>query len=353
MPSSSGSGARGRRAVPGSRGAWLGLLAALQLAGCMLVGALVQSEPPFAFSHRLHVEDEGLDCADCHAGWEEEEEPGLPSAAQCALCHADMDAEQPPERQVAALFDGGGFRAARAGRQSEEILFSHREHAVRAQDCLVCHADVATDEGKLAERGPALRMSMETCLACHASSPAPDEAECASCHAELRAERAPPSHDASWQRFHGSFVRGPSAERSDRCTLCHQPSQCLTCHAVMEPQDHNNYFRRRGHGLTASMDRESCATCHDADSCERCHSETQPSSHTGSWGGSLSRHCVQCHEPLQRSSCGVCHADTSSHGLATPLPPDHTLGMNCRQCHGNGQPLPHVDNGQSCTECHF
>jgi hypothetical protein len=38
--------------------------------------------------------------------------------------------------------------------------------------------------------------------------------------------------------------------------------------------------------------------------------------------------------------------------MATPLPPDHNAGMNCRMCHGNGQPLPHVDNGQQCTSCH-
>jgi hypothetical protein len=56
---------------------------------------------------------------------------------------------------------------------------------------------------------------------------------------------------------------------------------------------------------------------------------------------------------LSSTSCGVCHKGTPSHALATPLPPDHVPGMNCRMCHGNGQPLPHVDNGDSCTLCHM
>jgi hypothetical protein len=26
--------------------------------------------------------------------------------------------------------------------------------------------------------------------------------------------------------------------------------------------------------------------------------------------------------------------------------------MNCRMCHGHGQPLNHADNGTECTSCH-
>ena len=61
--------------------------------------------------------------------------------------------------------------------------------------------------------------------------------------------------------------------RSDQCSLCHQPSECTDCHSVELPESHDNFFRRRGHGLIASMDRQSCATCHDSDSCDRCHQE--------------------------------------------------------------------------------
>ena len=44
----------------------LGLLALLYVSGCFLGNALRQTEPPFPFSHRLHVEEEGLECGDCH-----------------------------------------------------------------------------------------------------------------------------------------------------------------------------------------------------------------------------------------------------------------------------------------------
>jgi len=333
-------------------GAGLGALALFFLGGCILVDALVQSEPEFAFSHRLHVEDEGLDCSSCHLGAEDSDEPGMPVLGQCMLCHEDIDAEKPPARQVASLFDGQVFRAARAGAQSDEIRFPHLGHVTRGMDCTECHAEVAQDDGTLARLGSALRLSMEDCLACHATRGGPQEADCSACHAEIDSGSPPPSHRAQWRRYHGSVVRARSEERADRCTLCHQPSECTTCHNVEMPANHGNYWRRRGHGVVAAQDRESCVTCHDTDSCERCHEDTRPMGHSGSWGAPLDRHCLTCHEPLRDNSCGVCHHETPSHDLATPLPADHLPGMNCRMCHGNGQPLPHVDNGQSCITCH-
>jgi hypothetical protein len=250
------------------------------------------------------------------------------------------------------MFVDGRFRATHAGQQSDEILFSHRRHATRSQDCLTCHADVAQDDGRLAERGVALRTSMDGCIACHVASTGPVESECAACHAVIRADVEPPSHLANWTRYHGSVVRARSSERNDRCEMCHEPSTCTDCHQIELPADHNNYWRRRGHGVTASMDRDRCETCHDSDSCQRCHEEVRPQSHVGSFGAPTNRHCIACHEPLRGTSCAVCHPGTPSHDLATPLPPDHSPGMDCRLCHGNGQPLPHVDNGQTCTSCH-
>jgi len=302
----------------------LGLVALLYLGGCVLVDALMQSERPFAFSHALHVEEQGLECADCHSRWEDSEDPGMPRAAQCALCHAELDAEKPIELRVAPLFDGESFRAARAGHQSDEILFSHQQHATRGLECTACHG---------ASAGPRL-------------------SDCAACHAEIRTGAAPPSHRANWTRYHGTLVRGRASERLDQCALCHQPADCTNCHKIELPANHNNYWRRRGHGLTASMDRDSCATCHESDSCQRCHDEIRPMSHVGMWGEPRDRHCLACHEPLRSNSCVACHAATPSHDQATPLPPDHLPGMDCRSCHGQGQPLPHEDNGQTCTSCH-
>jgi hypothetical protein len=335
-----------------NRSALVGILALACLAGCMIADALVEPEKRFAFSHRAHGEDLSLECGNCHGRAEDSEDPGLPRAAQCALCHAELDAEKPPERQVKSLFGPDGFLAARAGRQSEEIVFSHQSHVARGLECSACHADVAGDDGSLAQRGDAMRMGMDACVDCHVQSTGPPLEDCAACHAEIRSGVAPPNHRANWTRFHGTVARGRSSDRMDQCALCHKDSECADCHAVELPESHTNFWRRRGHGLTASMDRQSCETCHDKDSCNRCHEEVRPQSHTGGFGAPQDRHCLFCHEPVRSSTCGVCHPATPSHDAATPLPPDHNAAMNCRMCHGNGQPLPHVDNGQSCVTCH-
>lgn len=322
------------------------------MAGCILSNGVTPTKPPLTFSHRVHVEDQGLDCADCHAKWEKDDDPGMPRAAQCALCHSELDAEKAPELKVATLFEGGKYKVTAASRQSDEIVFSHRSHATRGLECAACHAEVAKDDGQLYARGAELRMSMDGCLECHDSNKGPKQDNCTACHVEIRSGVAPPSHLANWKRYHGTVVRGRSSVRSDQCALCHKPSECTDCHHIELPENHNNYWRRRGHGLTASMDRASCETCHDSDSCRRCHEETRPLSHTGGWGDPRDRHCLGCHEPLRSTTCGVCHFATPSHDRATPLPPDHLASMDCRACHGHGQPLPHVDNGQTCTSCH-
>jgi hypothetical protein len=330
------------------------VLATLTLAfslGCGLVKELLPSSDELSFSHRQHVRAVGLTCAECHVWDESSTDPSLPARATCVRCHAE-DEGAPSDRRVAALFDGENFRAAHAGRLPDEVRFAHGSHLAYGLDCCACHAAVANDEGTLAQRWPELRMDMDACLRCHAERRGPAEADCASCHAEIRAERPPPSHGESWLRYHGGVVRERSTERSVRCALCHQSSSCDACHRSEQPASHDNFWRRREHGLEASLDRQSCATCHDADSCQRCHEEERPLSHTGSFGAPRDRHCTSCHEPLRADSCGVCHAGTPSHELATPLPDDHVPSMNCRLCHGNGQPLPHVDNGQSCTSCH-
>lgn len=318
------------------------------LAGCAVFGSLQNGPKPFAFSHRLHVEDQGLGCTDCHAKAESAEDPGMPKAAQCALCHVEIDAQKPPERKVSTLFADGEFKAHKYSQQAQTIVFSHQKHATRGDECTVCHEALAKNDAVV----PALKLTMENCQKCHTQRNGP--AECSVCHPSISKEAAPPNHSPEWNREHGRVMRAHNNDvRAERCDLCHTPANCLDCHKAEPPQNHTNYWRLRGHGLSASMDRRSCMACHAPESCEECHSVTKPMNHTGSWGSPTDHHCLTCHEPLRtEETCQVCHKSTPSHALAAPMPSWHIPSMNCRQCHGHGQPLPHVDNGESCIQCH-
>ena len=196
---------------------------------------------------------------------------------------------------------------------------------------------------------------MDACVACHREQ-APAAVDCASCHTRIRADVPPADHLAGWEWEHGQRARHGDLDtffRQESCSRCHQRDTCTECHRQVEPRDHTNFFRLRGHGLMASTDRQSCSTCHRQDMCVRCHENTQPASHRqGGFGSSRNGHCQSCHEPLGEQSCGVCHTSTPSHKLAPPKSPRHPAGLNCRQCHGSTARLPHVDNGSDCNQCH-
>jgi hypothetical protein len=322
-------------------------LAAAALAGCVLFEAFDGEERRFAFSHRIHAE-EGLDCTTCHLQAESADEPGLPNARQCALCHEEIDSEKPPERRVGQFFgEDKKFRSARRFALHDEVVFPHLRHATaESLECSSCHGAVETNDDVL-ELDP---LSMRDCTQCHAGAGAPNE--CSTCHSVLREDVAPASHDRLWMRRHGSVVCERGDRTADDCSMCHGESTCVACHLEMPPANHTNHFRLKTHGVIAALDRQSCATCHRAESCDQCHQETAPMSHTGAWGAPVDRHCLSCHFPIQQESCFVCHKGTPSHALAPPKPPDHNPAMNCRLCHGMGQPLPHVDNGDNCNICH-
>ena len=324
----------------------LAVLLLITVAGCALVSALVSTSQPFVFSHLVHVTNEGLDCADCHRGAKDSDTPGMPVLTQCMLCHEAIDAKKPPERKVTTMFEGKDWRAPAGNQLSGEIVFSHLRHAAGGRECNSCHQHIENDDGDAASAA----MTMNACVACHTQQNAANE--CATCHRDIRVDREPPTHAFAWQRLHGQAVRAHGTATADRCSLCHQESSCAACHMEVPPESHNNYFRLRGHGLFARMDRENCSACHRADSCDSCHRDARPINHLGAWGGVRNNHCISCHFPLGSDECSVCHRDAPSHVMATTLPVGHSPAMNCRQCHGLSAPLPHVDNGSECIRCH-
>lgn len=306
-----------------------------------------------AFPHVKHGEEAGLECVNCHRDAQTGDKAGMPSNKQCQLCHKDLDAEKPEARRSTAFFENGVLKGKHVTAITDDVKFSHKIHAGdHGIECSACHGDVANSTAV----STSMRVTMKACTACHARStdkPAAWANECDVCHKEIRADRKPADHLNDWTREHGRIVRREGSPEAANCTLCHARSACQTCHSTEEPADHTNYWRRRGHAVSVAIDRQRCTTCHKTDACDRCHSQTAPISHAAGWGSPTDRHCLTCHEPLGRDTgCATCHRGTPSHLLAAPMPPNHTPGMNCRQCHGLTAPLPHVDNGDSCSGCH-
>ena len=330
----------------GSRRSLKYAIPALLLAsGCLVLDQLGWSFSGPTFSHKLHVEAEELECLDCHTGYEDEDVAGLPRLKACMLCHEDFDEEAEPAARAAAFYEDGKYRVARENMLDLEVKFSHLAHVTDEEGCLSCHdAVVSSDEVR-----PWMDVSMGQCVECHVEEAQP--MGCDSCHEEIRDDVAPRTHDGPWDRFHGLDVRNTSGETIDQCDICHEESTCVTCHEETMPQNHNNYWRRRAHGLTARMDRENCAACHQPDYCDRCHETIEPQSHNGLWGSSRNTHCYGCHlTGGGEQSCDMCHVDGApSHALAPLQPIGHNPASDCRECH---MIISHVDNGDNCNLCH-
>ena len=134
---------------------------------------------PISFNHRLHVEDEGLECSACHSYYERETFSGLPSMNACVLCHSEMQGESAAEEKlVSAIEDGTAIEWAPLFRQPPHVFFSHRLHVVVAEiECATCHGDIGQSEEP--PTNPR-RLSMDQCIACHEEHGIAES--CGSCH---------------------------------------------------------------------------------------------------------------------------------------------------------------------------
>ena len=318
------------------------VLAVVSASGCLVLDHIGWSWGGLAFSHATHVLGEELECIDCHMDYEESDQPGMPVEDDCLLCHDPEDPELPPV-PMDRFYAEGEILAARVGALPDEVVFSHQAHVTDEEGCLDCHAAVAGGERIQSW----MAMDMDGCVDCHDEAGLADD--CASCHAEIRLDASPWTHDGIWGKHHGLSVRDRSDLTVDRCDLCHEESTCDSCHQENPPESHNSFWRRRAHGLTASMDRQSCAACHRQDYCDRCHREALPMTHRGPWGGSRNTHCYGCHLTEADQSCFLCHDGTPSHAMAPPQPPGHDPASDCRSCHVI---LTHVDKGDDCNLCH-
>lgn len=324
-------------------------MAAVCGSACAIMGLFGGKDEGPVFPHAPHLEE--LDCTSCHEGAEGEVQAGYPASEKgCMLCHNDIDQGKPFEKTVAALLiDGKPRWLSRTNDYGGDLKFGHAAHYEAEVECKSCHGTV-TGTG-----GPdlALHGGKRACMECHAKTERGND--CAVCHQVMRKDQPPPDHDTMWTRVHGVHSQTMIAGIGETtCSQCHTEDSCNQCHQLEPPQNHTNFWRRRGHGLTAGIDRTNCTVCHTTDYCDRCHSEVQPLSHRGAFGPPGNRHCVTCHLPPVGLGCGVCHSNFPMHPAGPPTPgnPPHMTASSPVDCLGCHVGLSHGNPGGDCRFCH-
>jgi len=124
----------------------------------------VARSQPVQFSHKHHVNDDGIDCRYCHTSVEESSFAGIPSTKICMNCHTQIWAESPILEPVRESFrTGNSIRWTRVHDLPDFVYFDHSIHVNKGVGCTTCHGQV--DRMPLMWQEQSLQM--EWCLGCH------------------------------------------------------------------------------------------------------------------------------------------------------------------------------------------
>lgn len=166
-----------RRALP----LVLGLVAvAAVAAGVALFAFGGTVTQPIAFNHRLHVQDQGLECTDCHRYVMTGARATIPNVEVCSDCHIEPLTESPEERTLVDYVERDEpIPWRKVYRVPDHVYFSHRRHAaIGGIECARCHGEMADRERPVTR--PAVRHTMTSCIQCHEDEGV--SRDCITCH---------------------------------------------------------------------------------------------------------------------------------------------------------------------------
>jgi hypothetical protein len=276
----------------------------------VFLGLVDSSQMGVKFSHKMHIEDFGAECADCHAVDESQSAVDnlMPNHDNCYACHD----EDETECGFCHTNEDDPFGVPHV--TTYIAKFPHATHAAQDVACDECHTDVAKSENASTEHLPL----MADCQVCHSDLDAANY--CQQCH-DSGEQLTPATHRLDWNQAHGLVTH----LEENSCASCHTEQSCLDCHQGdnLDRKVHKLNFVNN-HGLTAKSKSDNCYTCHEEQEfCVTCHREqlVMPRNHNTAGWSNLSkggRHAMQAKMDLD--NCLACHNDN----YGEPV---------CAQCH--------------------
>lgn len=127
-------------------------------------GQDVAVEQPIPFSHKHHVNDEGLSCAYCHTSVDKSSFAGIPPTNTCMTCHSQIWTTSPMLQPVRDSYrTGEPLQWIRIHDLPDFVYFNHSIHINKGIGCETCHGRV--DQMPLMRRQNTLFMAW--CIDCH------------------------------------------------------------------------------------------------------------------------------------------------------------------------------------------
>lgn len=137
-------------------------------------------EQPIAFNHRLHVEDLGSDCTDCHLYAMTGVRATIPNIEVCADCHAEAQTDSAEEARLVGYIESGDpIPWQRLYWVPDHVYFSHRRHtAIGGIECDTCHGPMSEASAPMPR--PSVGVTMNGCMDCHEQTGTSND--CLLCH---------------------------------------------------------------------------------------------------------------------------------------------------------------------------
>ena len=145
-------------------------------------GTGARTPQPLEYNHKVHIENLGLDCVDCHVGVQTSAHASLPPLEVCQNCHLGEPLTESPAEAILIneyVTPAVEIPWARVYTMPDHVYFSHRRHVTGGEiDCRECHGDV----GQMVEPvgAPWVDHTMEFCMDCHSERKVMND--CLSCH---------------------------------------------------------------------------------------------------------------------------------------------------------------------------
>jgi hypothetical protein len=128
-----------------------------------------QPSQPIKYSHKLHVNDLGMDCRYCHYNVEYSKKAGVPASEVCMGCHTQILPDSPEIQKLKKYHEANRpVPWVRVYQLPDYAFFDHSAHVNKGVGCVECHGRV----DQMAEVSHVSSLTMGWCLDCH-NNPAP------------------------------------------------------------------------------------------------------------------------------------------------------------------------------------
>lgn len=119
---------------------------------------------PIPYSHKLHVDELGMDCRYCHTGVEKTKQALIPPSQTCMNCHSSIKSDSPKlEALRTSIKNNQPIPWIRVHQLPGHAHFPHMRHIQKGVGCVSCHGRVDQME-QVKQVSP---LSMSWCLDCH------------------------------------------------------------------------------------------------------------------------------------------------------------------------------------------